>query len=236
VGASPIVIVCVDNYTVTNRILDTKEVASALAGRVLVQLTTGSPREARDGEAWARERGADYLDGKIFAWPRHIGTPDAAIFASGAESAFQRSAPLLRSLAGNLTYLGAQVGAAAALHLAGTSYLAGSWLGFVHGARICESEGLRVDAFGSMLADFAPAFAAEAKHLGEAIQMGMYENPERSLATDAGAVEAILQQAREAKINSEFPTFALGLFGLGVAAGYGEEEPAALIKVLRGGP
>ena len=56
VGASPIVVVCVLDYKATNEILGTKEVASALAGRVLVQLTTGSPQEARDGEVWARER------------------------------------------------------------------------------------------------------------------------------------------------------------------------------------
>jgi hypothetical protein len=54
-------------------------------------------------------------------------------------------------------------------------------------------------------------------------------------SSTAGAVEAILQQARAAKINSEFPTFALGRFRQGMATGYGEEEPAALIKVLRGG-
>jgi 3-hydroxyisobutyrate dehydrogenase-like beta-hydroxyacid dehydrogenase len=102
VGASRTVVVCVDNYQVTKAILDTKEVAAALAGRVVVQLTTGSPQEARDSEVWAREQGADYLDGKIFAWPRHIGTAEAAIFVSGAESAFRSSEPLLRSLAGML--------------------------------------------------------------------------------------------------------------------------------------
>lgn len=235
VGASPVVIVCVDSYKVTNQILDTKEVASALAGRVLVQLSTGSPQEARDSESWARKRDADYLDGKISAWPRHIGTPEALITAAGAESAFQRSEPLLKSLAGNVTYLGKQVGLAAAQHLAVTTYLVGTWLGFVHAALICESEGLRVDSFGSELAGSAPVFAAEAKHLGEVIQAGTYENPESSLATDTYAVEAIVRQAREAGINSEFPTFVLGLFKKAMAAGYAEEEAAAVIKVLRGG-
>ena len=93
VGASPIVIVCVDDYEVTRQILDTKEVAPALAGRVLVQLSTGSPQDARDSEAWARERGADYLDGAIMATPSQMGRPDTTIFVSGADATFRKSEP-----------------------------------------------------------------------------------------------------------------------------------------------
>jgi len=51
VGASPVVIVCVDNYEVTKTLLSSNEVASSLSDRVLVQLSTGSPQEARDSEA-----------------------------------------------------------------------------------------------------------------------------------------------------------------------------------------
>jgi len=234
--ASPVVIVCVADYKAARGILNTEEVASGLNGRVLIQLTSGTPQEARESEAWARKHNVDYLDGKILAWPRHIGTPEATIVVSGAKSAFQRSEPVLKSLAGNVTYLGEQVGSASALHQAGTSYLVGNWLGFVHGARILESEGLRVDSFGSMLAGLAPILAAEAKHLGEVVQAEAYENPGSSIATDTGALERIVQQARESQINSEFPTFALRLFQQAMAAGYGEEEVAALIKVLRAEP
>jgi 3-hydroxyisobutyrate dehydrogenase-like beta-hydroxyacid dehydrogenase len=236
IGASPVVLICVADYKASRGIFETEEVASRLAGQVLIQLTSGTPQEARVSEAWAWERNVEYLDGKILAWPRHIGTPDATIVVSGAESAFERGEPVLKSLAGNVTYLGEQIGSASALHLAGTSYLVGNWLGFVHGACIYESEGLRVDSFGSMLAGLAPILAAEAKHLGEVVQAGAYENPGSSIATDTVAIERIIQQARESQINSKFPTFALGLFQQAIAAGYGEEEVAALIKVLRTEP
>ena len=43
----------------------------------------------------------------------------------------------------------------------------------------------------------------------------------------------LVNQAREARINSEFPTFGLGLFKKAMAAGHGEEEVSALIKVFR---
>ena len=43
----------------------------------------------------------------------------------------------------------------------------------------------------------------------------------------------LAQAARESGINAEFPTFAAALFKRAMAAGHGDEEVAALIKVLR---
>jgi 3-hydroxyisobutyrate dehydrogenase-like beta-hydroxyacid dehydrogenase len=82
VGASPVVIVCVGDYEATHRILDTKEVATAFAGRVLVQLSTGSPQDAQACAAWARERRVDYLDGAIQATPSQMGRPDTTILVA----------------------------------------------------------------------------------------------------------------------------------------------------------
>ncbi len=235
VAASPVVIVCVDNYDVTRTILGAEEVAAGLAGKVLVQVSTGSPQEARDSEAWARERGVEYLDGAILAFPNQIATPDSTILVSGAESAFRRSEPLLKILAENLSFLGEKVGAASALDCAVLSFFAGGLLGSLHGARICEGEGLRVDEFGALLADIAPILGGDVKHLGETIQMGKYENPQATLKTWAAALGRIVQQARDAQINSEFPIFASALFQKGITAGYEMEEVSSLIKVLRAG-
>lgn len=86
---------------------------SALAGRVLIQLSTGSPQQARDLEAWAAGLGAAYLDGAIVASPPQMGSAGATIFASGSMSAWGQSESLLQKLAGNVSYHGEQVSAAA---------------------------------------------------------------------------------------------------------------------------
>jgi len=62
-----------------------------------------------------------------------------------------------------------------------------------------------------------------------------YQNPESSLKNSATIVELLLKQAPEARINSEFPRFASALFRKGMAAGYENEDVAALMKVLREG-
>ena len=63
VAASPIIIICVTNYAAANQILS--ESGADFAGKLLVQLTTGIPRDARTAEAWAHRHGADYLEGAI---------------------------------------------------------------------------------------------------------------------------------------------------------------------------
>lgn len=235
-AASPTVVVCVYDYKAANMILGTREVAAALAGRVLVQLTTGSPQEARESEAWVRQRGAEYIDGAIQAAPSQMGRQDTTILVSGVETAFRRSEPLLKVFAGNLKYLGEQIGSASAMDLATLSYVYGAVLGFFHGALISEAEGFRVDTYGSIVADIAPGFGEFLKHEGAVIQRGNYAVSESPLKISVEATERLAQAAQEAGINAEFPTFAAGLFRRAMAAGYGEEEAAALIKVLRSSP
>ena len=234
VSASSIVIVCVSNYAATREILQTPAVAAALAGRVLVQLSTGTPKEARELGAWAREHEADYVDGAILAWPRQIGGPSAVILVSGAEPALARADAALRGLAGGVTPMGAELGSSAALFAAVLAYLAMRWIGICHGARICEAEGLSVAGFGEVLAGLAGALAEDSRHMGEVIASGRFDRPESTLSTAGGDVQRLVQHAEEAGIAGEVPRFAASLFRRAIDAGHGAEEHAALIKVLRG--
>ncbi len=49
-GDSPLSIVCVRNYTAAWSFMDEREAQDALAGRTLLQLSTGTPGEARESE------------------------------------------------------------------------------------------------------------------------------------------------------------------------------------------
>ncbi|KAL1915159.1 uncharacterized protein VTP21DRAFT_7640 [Calcarisporiella thermophila] len=233
INASPIIIICVSGYKASNSILESEEVVSVLPGRLLIQLSGGTPQDARESEAWAIEQKAEYIDGAILATPAQIGMPETTIFVSGAEPSFQKSQSLLKCLAGNLQYLGVSVGAAIAWELGFMSYLWGSMLGFFHGARIFESEGIPVDALGSMIINIAPLIGEMIKHESSVIQAEAYETPQSTLRVSSLSVELIVKQAREAGINSDIPTFVLRLFRKALEAGYGELEIGALIKVLR---
>src|SRR5262249_38096475 len=92
-------------------------VDDVLSGRVIVNLTTGTPRDARSAADWAAERGADYLDGGIMAIPPSMATPQALVLYSGSQSAFEAHRQDLASL-GAARYLGTDPGLASLYDLA----------------------------------------------------------------------------------------------------------------------
>ncbi|MDC0716363.1 NAD(P)-binding domain-containing protein [Nannocystis bainbridge] len=228
VAASPLVIVCVTDYAATRSLLETV----SLVGKTLVQLSTGTPHEARELAAWATARGAQYLDGAILAVPSQIGGPHANILTSGAPRAFAAAEGVLADVAA-VRFAGEPPGAAAAFDLGVLGSLFGALLGFYHGARLMESEQLPVDALGELMVAVVPALAEMVRADAEAIHHDRYEVPEASLDICWRSMELLARQAREAAIDSSFPAFAAGAFHRGMAAGLGHEAPAAMIKVLR---
>jgi len=232
IAASKLIVICVSDYKITQKILATAD-ATILHGRTLVQLSTGTPKEARDFDAWAQQQGSDVLNGDIMAWPRQIGTGEATISIAGSTAVYRQHADMLQALAGTIDHVGEEPGASAVVFSAVMAYLAGNWIGFCHGALICEREGMRADAFGSLIASISPMLAAESKHMGDVIQHERYADPESTVKTTTTDLHLLVQHAHEAGISDALPAFAANLFQQAVDAGYGAEEHAAVIKVMR---
>lgn len=232
VAASPVVITCVTDYSATYSVLAEAD----LAGKVWVQLATGTPHDAREAAAWAAARGADYLDGAIIAVPSQLGRPESTIFVSGSESAFAKTGPVLREMAGTVPFVGASPGAAAALDFAFLSHLFGGLAGFYHGARICEVEGLSVATFGQLLFDSAAAIGAIVKHDADRIHASDFASPQSSLAICAAALDMITRHARASRLDDSVPAFLAQLFDRGRTAGLSDQSAAVLVKLLRGVP
>jgi 3-hydroxyisobutyrate dehydrogenase-like beta-hydroxyacid dehydrogenase len=228
VTASPIILICVTNYTAANRILS--EVATNLSGRLLVQFTTGSPQEARASETWAHDHEAEYLDCAITGSPSSIGTPNAHILVSGREAVFQKAEPILRILADSLDYKGNAIGLASAWEMVYIMHYYGMFLSLFHGVQICQVEGIPLEEFISLLDRQGKNYE---KWLCENIQSGNYQETSSPLKLWAGGIQQIAQHARDSGINAEFPMLAARLFQEAMDAGYAREEVSALFKVLQ---
>jgi len=232
VEASPAIMVCVDTYAAANGLLLSGDVMPHLAGRTVIQFGTGTPKEARDSEAWLKERGAAYLDAAIHAYPDSIGAADCRILFCGSQAAFERSEVLLKCLGGDLRYLGENVAAAAALDLAELSHSLGKYTGLAHGARLCEAEGVGVDHFAALFEDGDRARElAEIIHAGDFALGALYDGA--TVRVWGEVVERLQSQAGDAGMTSELPDFLSRLFKRAVAAGHGKEDLAALIYALR---
>ena len=157
-AASPVMLICIDNYASTRALLETESQAGQLAGRTVVNLTTGTPREAEALSVWVAVQGARYLDGAILCGPNQIGTKGGEVLFSGDALAWQAAGPLLTCLAGKVRNVGQGVGDAAALDFAWLTMSYVQFIGVAHAARICGAQGIDLQAFIDLFpAEPAPA-------------------------------------------------------------------------------
>lgn len=82
-----------------------------LPGKVIVNLSSDSPENAREGAAWVRSHGAEFLCGGFMSAGDNISHPASYIFYSGPREVFDAHADLLRPLSPQ-EYLGEDDGLA----------------------------------------------------------------------------------------------------------------------------
>lgn len=228
IAASSLVIVCVTNYAAANQILG--EAASAITGKLLVQLTTGSPQDARASEAWVLAHGAEYLEGAITGGPDSIGTPGGHILLSGSETTYRKAEPVLRLLAGQMDYKGEAIGLASAWEMVFITRYYGMFLSLFHSVLICQAEGIPLEEFITLLGEQGKNYE---KWLCENIRSGNYQETSAPLELWAGAIQKIARHAEDSGIDAGFPRLAAGFFQKAMDDGFGREEVSALFKVLQ---
>ena len=236
VAASEVVVVCVTDYAASDVLLHERAVTSLLAGKTLVQLTTGAPDEAVRAADWAGENGIDYLEGIIAGFPHDIGTANGIILCSGPRAVFDRTRHILETLAPRVQYIADDIGAAAVLDIALIgSYLAGSIASFLHGAAVCESQGIALETYLSVALDqVAPVVLTPALKACIAMSMkGDYRGDQAPVTLWAAGLEHMLTFSRGTGVDAALPDTLLRLVRETVSQGHGDKEIGALFEVLR---
>jgi len=231
-GASEVVVVCIRDYQATRALLRSRRLTAALSGKVLVQLSSGTPEEARKLGAWARAHGAGYLDGKIIGYPRTIGTERATILYAGPADLFEATKPLLLSLGGSAFHVGERIAAAATLDAAWLATVYAQVMGFLYGAALCQSEETPISGLLSMLGE---GVAAGLRPIAEMIRTQTYRGEGMASIAIHGAAGGLMARiSRENGLDDSLPRLFKHVFGRGIAEGYGDDELARLIDIMRG--
>lgn len=230
ITASPVVLICIDNYAVTDGIVKSDEISPLLAGRTVVQLSTGTPREARATAEWMKTHDIAYLDGAILCGPPAIGTDASQILLSGDETAYERAGRLLECLGGTVRYLGTNISAASALDLAWLCDVYGRFLAVTHAVCLCEAEDVGVDDFATLFEE-----GSAIRHYANVIHSADFGNCTATLRVWRAALQRIQAQGQDTGINTDFPDYVDSLLKKAIDAGYGEEHVMAMVKILRNG-
>jgi 3-hydroxyisobutyrate dehydrogenase-like beta-hydroxyacid dehydrogenase len=115
VREADLVVVSVSDYSSTQQLLRQPGVEDALRGKIVVQLSSGTPKEAREMDSWARRCGISYLDGAILGSPEWIGTSACTIFYSGPAEVFEHAKPVLMVFGDRTLFVGHEIGHASAI-------------------------------------------------------------------------------------------------------------------------
>jgi 3-hydroxyisobutyrate dehydrogenase-like beta-hydroxyacid dehydrogenase len=244
-AASDVIVVSVLNYDVSNALFHTPDVEQVVAGRTLIQLTTGTPGEARDSERWARQHRLDYLDGAITTYPRDIGKESTVILFSGPAGVFENHRELL-SVLGKPTFCGEGIGLAAALDLALLEAAYGQSAALLHAAALCAAESVPLDVFFAHAGppdwllelitkhtfdEAAPIDAASAA-LAMRRPRSYPESVDATMSIHTAAVGLIVKASRDAGVDTAFPGALLDSYSSAVARGHGPHDLPSLYEAF----
>ncbi|CAL9464723.1 2-hydroxy-3-oxopropionate reductase [Actinosynnema sp. ALI-1.44] len=229
VSAASLVVVCLLDSAAVDDVL--AAIDTAVADKVLVNLTSGSPAHARANARWAGERGARYLDGKVMADPPHVGTPNATFMFSGARTAFDAHEPALRAL-GGISYHGEDAGAAAVEFLAKVAVGYELLIGFLHALKLVQAEGIDVTAFAQRVADSLGGYAPLLVGFGQAIGKGEYGPDLGPLTVQAALMDDLIGHRESVGVDTVRMREVKRLMDRRIADGHGHQGFSSLFEVL----
>lgn len=233
VTSSPLVLICVLDYAGTRELIE--PLTTELAGRTVVQLTTGTPRQARELAQWAAAHGIGYVDSGMMATPPMIGRPEGSFLYSGDAAAFERYRPTL-DLLGTSRWFGADAGLASLYDLALLSGMYTMFAGFLHGAAMVGTAGVSAAEFAESAGDWMRAMTTSLPYAAQFVDSGDYTTDVQSIEFNKSALDVIVQASRDQGIAVDLVAPIQELLARQLADGHGKESFDRIIESIRTRP
>lgn len=229
-ATSPLVVVCLLDPPAVDDVLDA--VGDAIDGRVLVNLTSGSPAHARSAASRVTGWGGEYVDGGIMADPPDLGTDRAHLTFSGSRSGFEAHESTLRGLGAGV-YFGEDPGLASVEFLAQVGAGYELLIGFLHTLRLVQAEGADVAAFAERFAaSLENGYPQVVRAMGQAVRDGAYPPDLGPLSVQAPLMDDLVEHRRSLGVDDTRMTEVRKLMNARVAAGHGAEGLAGVFELL----
>ena len=225
-ASADVVLSCLSTYDTQRPVLE------AALPKVLVNLTSGTPEQARSTAAWASSAGIEYVDGVIMAVPQGIGTAEARILYSGASATFAAQRDVLAVL-GEPVFLGEDAGLAALYDLALLGMMWSTMAGYLQALALVGTEGVTPAQFAPMATAWQSAVGGFLPGIGEQVASGDYATDVSALDINAAGLALLVETSRAQGIDTAVPAVLQELFDRAVAAGHGAHAIASVIEEIR---
>jgi len=234
VSASELVVLSLTDYAAMDEVLGGLG-ADALAGKVLVNLSSDAPARTREAAAWATERGARFVAGGVMVPAPMVGTDESFVYYSGSRNSFEACAPVLRVL-GEPRYLGEDVGLAQLWYQAHLDLFLTTLAALLHAVALVGSVGVPASAFlPDLLATLAgvPEMIGDAAELGRRLDDGEHRGDLSTVTMMGATAHHVTEASCAAGIDLALPLAVRDLYDRTLAAGRGNEDWTSLIDVVR---
>lgn len=215
-----VVVTCLPTYDVQKPLL-TKAI------RTLVNLTSGTPEEARATAEWAKTSGVEYVDGVIMAVPQQIGTKQARILFSGNENHHVLDA------FGEPVHLGEDAGLAALYDLALLGIMWSAFGGFLQAQALIQTAGITPRQFTPLATDWLATVGTFLPELGEQTAQKNYETDVSALDINVEGLRLLTKASEEQGLDTTVPQALHDLFQRAQRNGHGAHSIASVIEEIK---
>lgn len=218
--AADVVVTCFSRYEVQQPLL-TKQI------KTLVNLTSGTPEEARAAARWAQDNGVNYVDGVIMAVPQQIGTSLARILYSG-----EAEHHVLEAF-GQPVYLGEDAGLAALYDLALLGLMWSVFGGYLQAQALVQTAGITPQQFTPLATDWLATVNTFLPDMGEQTQSKNYETDVSALDINVEGLRLLTEASEEQGLDTTVPQALHDLFQRAQRNGHGAHSIASVIEEIR---
>ncbi|GAA1972140.1 NAD(P)-binding domain-containing protein [Kitasatospora viridis] len=234
VAASELVVVCLSDHEAVRETLT--PLAAQLAGRTVVDLTSGSPLDARDTADWADRHGVAHLDGVIMTTPPGIGRPEVLQLYAGPRAAFDSARPALAAL-GEPLHLGEDPALAPVYDTALLGLMWGTLTGWLHGAALLGAEGpgggVPATSFTEVADRWLTTVRAFMRGYAPQIDAAHYPGDGFPLSLHSSTMDILAHASELRGLSADFPQLLRELTTRAISAGHGEDSWARLVEFIR---
>jgi len=230
ISASDVSILCIRNHVMTAELL--RPISGHLGGKTVLQLSTGSAKEAEELVDLLTGAGAGWLIGMINAYPSMIGKAESSILCASPEEVWDKYGDIIRTLAGASEHIGTSPAAIPGLFAAMFTARQGFYFGLIYGAAVCRNANVPLDVFVGQMPLTLKAAGLYADNFRLKALDQNYDDTDATLETYLGALNGILNTFKETGTTDDFPRLMRDLAQCGFDDGHAVKDVTVLIETL----
>lgn len=228
-GAAEVVVLSLTDYAAMYAILE--PVASALRGRVLVNLSSDTPERAREGAAWAAKHGARQLTGGVQTPPSGIGSAEFDTFYSGPRELFDAYEDVLKVLTGT-DYRGEDPGLAALYYQLQMDLFWTTLTAWLHTLAVADANGISASRFAPYAARTLGGMDQFLDFYTPRIEAGRHAGDVERISMAVASLDHVVHTTRDSGVDPALPAAVLETFRRAAAEGYEEDSLTRLFEVF----